>query len=255
MNGARLVAHQIRYEQKAYWRNPASAFFTFAFPVMFLVIFASLNRGARLKALGNISFDQYYVPAIIAFGVMSACYTNLAIALATRRQLGLLKRLRATPLPAWGLLGGMLGNSLVVSFILTALTTTLGILAYGVHAPYHVLPLVVALLVGGATFCALGIAVSTLVPNPDAAPPIVNFPFFILAFISGTFFPVASTSTLARVANYFPLVHFRQAVFAPFDPLQHGSAFAWHDLRTMTIWLVAASLFAVRRFRWEPRRG
>ena len=101
MRSLALVILQIRYEQKLYWRSPSSAMFTFLFPILLLVIFASLNYGATLRALGGISYNQYYVPGIVAFGVISACYSNLAIGLCFRRDSGVLKRIRGTPLPPW----------------------------------------------------------------------------------------------------------------------------------------------------------
>ncbi|MFL6139764.1 MAG: ABC transporter permease [Frankiaceae bacterium] len=250
-----LVAHQVRYEQKNYWRSPQSAFFTFAFPIMFLVIFASLNKGARIKELDDISFNQYYIPSIMAFGLMSACYTNLAIALATRRDEGILKRLRATPLPNWAMFAGLTGNALVTSSILVVLTLGVGVAGYDVHPPYHVLPLVVALLLGVVAFCALGVAVSALVPTAEAAPAIVNFPFFLLTFVSGTFFHVPEGSTLVRIADAFPLIHLNRAVFAPFDPTAHGGGWRWHDLLVLALWAAGGTVVAVRRFRWEPRRS
>ncbi|MEP6463105.1 MAG: ABC transporter permease [Frankiaceae bacterium] len=255
MNDVTLLGHQIRYEQKSYWRNPQSAFFTFAFPIMFLVIFASLNKGERLKDLGNISFNQYYIPAIIAFGVMSACYTSLAIGLANRRESGILKRLRGTPLPVWTYFAGLVVNSVIVSVLLGVLTVGVGVAFYSVHLPYHLAPLLLALILGAATFCALGVAVSTLAPNAEAAPAIVQFPFFALVFISGTFFPAPKGSFISHLAGYFPLVHFTNAVFAPFNPLATGNGFAGHDLLILGLWALGASAVAIRRFRWEPRRG
>ena len=254
MNSVALVGHQVRYEQKTYWRNPQSAFFTFAFPIMFLVIFASLNKGQRIKDLGNISFNQYYIPAIIAFGVMSACYSSLAIGLTNRRESGVLKRLRGTPLPAWTYFSGLLASSVVVCVLLTAITVTVGVFFYNVSAPHHLLPLFVALVLGAVTFSALGVAVSALTPNADAAPAIVQFPFFALAFISGTFFPTPKGSFIAHLAAYFPLVHFTNAVFAPFNPLQRGTGFVAHDLEVLALWAVGSTFVAVRWFRWEPRR-
>jgi len=255
VNDAALVTHQIRYEQKSYWRNPQSAFFTFAFPIIFLVIFASLNKGQRIRDLGNISFNQYYIPAIIAFGVMSACYTSLAIGLTNRRETGILKRLRATPLPAWTYFSGLLANSVIVSVLLTIITVAVGVAFHSVHLPYHLLPLLVAVILGATTFCALGVAVSALAPNADAAPAIVQFPFFALAFISGTFFPAPKGSFIAHLADFFPLVHFTNAVFTPFNPLARGSGFAGRDLLILGLWAVGATVVAVWRFRWEPRRA
>lgn len=257
MKPAALVMHQVRYEQKAYWRNPASAFFTFAFPLVFLVIFASLNNGQTVDFLGGLAFNQYYIPAIIAFGIMSATYTQLAISLSLRRQTGELKRFRSTPLPPWALVGGLLGNSVVVAVLITGLTALLGVVAYGVVFPGHWFALALALLVGAATFCALGVMVSTLVPNADAAPAVVNGVFFPVLFLSGTFSPIRPDSVLARIADAFPVRHFNQAVFAAFDPRgPHGTAhgFAWGDVAVMGLWAVGATLVGVRRFRWEPRR-
>jgi ABC-2 type transport system permease protein len=257
VSAASLALRQVPYEQRSYWRSPVSAFFTFAFPIMFLVIFASLNTGATIGFLGGLKYNQYYIPGILCFGVMSACYTNVAITLAIRREEGILKRLRGTPLPTSSLIGGMLGNSAIITGILVALTAGIGMLFYGVTFPGHWLALVVALLVGALAFCALGIAVSALIPNADAAPAVVNGVFFPILFLSGVFFPVESGSVLSRIADYFPVRHFVNAVFAAFDPrLPHGPThgFAWSDVGAMALWGAVATVVAVRRFRWEPRK-
>ncbi len=257
MSPVRLLGVQVRYEQKAYWRNPASAFFTFAFPLVFLVIFASLNNGSTIDFLGGLAYNQFFIPAIIAFGVISSTYTQIGITLAFRRQTGELKRFRATPLPPSVLIGGLLGSAVLVSLLIFALTTALGILVYGVELPTHYLALALALLVGAASFCALGVAIASLVPNADAAPAVVNGILFPILFLSGTFFPLQPGSVLARIADVFPVSHFTQAVFAAFDPrlpdgLTHG--FAWGDLGILALWGLLGAVVAVRRFRWEPRR-
>ncbi len=257
MTGLRLLVWQVRYEQKSYWRNPASAFFTFAFPLVFLIIFASLNNGSTVRFLGGLSYNQYFIPAIIAFGVISATYSSIAIVLSLRRHTGVLKRFRTTPLPAWAVLGGLVASAAVVSVIITVLTTALGIVAYGVTFPGHYLALIAALVVGATSFCAVGVMVSTFVPNADAAPAVVNAVFFPIVFLSGTFFPVDPNSTVSHIANVFPIRHFNLAVFTAFDPrLPHGTThgFAWGHLGVMAAWGVGAALVAVRRFRWEPNR-
>lgn len=93
---ASSVVRQVRWEQKVYWRNPAAFSFTFAFPLMFLVIFIAINGNDTIDLPGgSVKFAQYYVPAIIAFGLISACYTNLAFTICNRRESGELKRTRA----------------------------------------------------------------------------------------------------------------------------------------------------------------
>ena len=253
----RLLLWQVRYEQKSYWRNPASALFTFAFPLMFLVIFASLNTGATIGFFGSLEYNQYFIPAIIAFGIISATYTQLAITVSLRRQSGALKRARTTPLPAWAVLGGLLLNSVVVAALIAMLTTALGMVAYGVTFPGHYAALALTLAVGAMTFSALGIMIATFVPNADAAPPVVNAVLFPVLFLSGTFFPVAPDATVTRIAELFPVRHFNLATFAAFDPRgPHGIAhgFAWQHIAVMAAWGVACAAIAARRFRWEPKR-
>ena len=249
-----LLVRQVGYEQRTYWRTPSSAFFTFAFPLVLLFIFTTMYRDTSLAALGGVTYAQYFVPGIVAFGVISACYSNLAIVLCFRRDLGVLKRLRGTPLPPWAFMGGHIGSSLVVSALLTAITIAVGIAVYDVRAPSHTGALAVSLVAGAFCFCALGLAVTALIPNAHAAPAVVNGALFPLLFISGTFFPLDPTSGLARVAALFPVGNFQHAVFAAFDPRAGGTAgLQAGDLAAMLLWGAGALVFAVRRFGWEPR--
>jgi ABC-2 type transport system permease protein len=253
-----LSFHQLRYEQKSYWRNPASAVFTFVFPILFLVIFASLNQDTRIDFLGGLSYNQFYVPAILTFGVISATYTNLAMTLTIRRDSGILKRLRGTPLPTSSLLGGLLLNSIVIAAIITVLTMGVGVLFYDVTFPGHWLALIASLGIGAATFCAIGVMITAFVPNADAAPAIVNGILFPILFLSGVFYPLKPDSVLSHIANIFPIRHIVNAVFTAFDPrLPHGPTHGWavNDLLVLAAWGVGATLVSVRRFRWEPRTG
>src|SRR5215470_6616216 len=106
-----LVTHQVGYEQLSFWRNPQSAVFTFVFPVLFVTIMGALfGSVGKSSYFGGLSALQYYVPTIAALSVLGSCYGQLAVALATRRQNGILKRVRATPLPAWAYFAGLLAH-------------------------------------------------------------------------------------------------------------------------------------------------
>jgi ABC-2 type transport system permease protein len=249
-----VLLRQIRYEQKFYWRSPSSAVFTFAFPILLLVIFGTLNQRQTVAALGGISYNQFYVPGIVAFGVISACYTNLAISLCFRRDAGVLKRIRGTPLPPWVFMAGNIGSSLVVSLLLVALTTSVGVLFYNVTFPGRWSAFLLTLVVGAFCFCALGLAVTVVISTATASPAIVNGVLFPLLFISGTFYPVQATSVLGRIASAFPIRHFELAVFAVFDPRRAGSGIDPASLLVMLGWGIAALIVAVKRFRWEPRQ-
>ncbi len=255
MSDVALVLRQVRFEQRSFWRNPASAFFAFAFPLMFLVIFGSLNKGARIESMGNIPYNAYYVPALITFGVIGACMTNISMTVSIRRDSGVLKRVRGTPLPAWVFMAGLIGSSAVVGAVLAALITAAGMLFYGVSAPAHPATLLLVLLIGGGCFCALGLALSALIPNAEAAPAITNAVVLPLLFISGTFYPLDPSSTLSQIANWFPMRHFALAVFSAFDPQGTHGGLPATDLLWMIGWGLVGLAVAVRRFQWEPRRS
>lgn len=255
MNDLRLVAQQVRYEQKSYWRNPAAAFFTFAFPLMFFFILVSIAGGnVDAEDLGpGVKLSQYYTPSILGYAVMSACFLQIALGLARLRDSGVLKRFRGTPLPAWVYVAGIIGNSIIVTSLLSAVCILFARLVYGVHFHAGDVPaLIVTIAIAAIVFCALGIAVSSIVPNADAAPPIVNLPYFILVFISGTYFPVSGN--LGKIAGYFPLRPFITAMYRVFDPLRQGGVWAGHDLLVLASWGAGATVFAARHFSWAPRR-
>jgi ABC-2 type transport system permease protein len=250
----RGTLRQVGWEQRTFWRNPSSAAFTFAFPLLFLVVFIAINGNDTVTLPGGrVPFAQFYVPAIVAFGLISASYTNLAFTLSIRRDNGLLKRVRGTPLRPAVYLAGLGGNVVVVSVILTALVTLLGIVAYGVTFPNRYLGLLVALAFGGFCFAAVGSMVSTFVPNEDAAPAIINFVLFPMLFISGTFGRIDATSALGRIASVFPVWHLNKLLEAVFNPHASGTGIVASDVAVLAAWGVGALVVAAVRFRWEPR--
>ena len=244
-----LLWHQIRYEQLSFWRNPQSAFFTFAFPVVIIMVFGALFRGASGSSyFYGLSALQYYVPTIAALSVLGSCYSQLAIVLAMRRQNGILKRVRATPLPAWTYFLGLLAHCIMVSVVDVALIVGVGRL-FGVPLPTHWPAITAALVLGAASFCALGVAVATLIRNSEAAPAVVQIVLFPLLFISGTYMPIHS-EVLNRVSGALPVRPFNQALLGPFA--QHTGP-DWRNLGVLLAWGAAGAFVAVRRFRWDPR--
>jgi ABC-2 type transport system permease protein len=253
-----LVGAQVRYENKSYWRNPLATVFTFAFPLVLFVILVGVTKGATdTKDLGpGVHLPQYLTPSVLAYAVMSATFVFMTLTLVRQRESGVLKRMRGTPLPAWALIGGVIGNALIIATLLSVVCVGFAVTAYGVSLPAsHILPLVVTIAVGAAAFCALGVGVSSFIPNVDAAPAMVNVPFFLIVFISGTYFPV--TGTMAHIASWLPLRPFTVAlyyhVFNPFAT--HSSGWAPHQLESLALWGVGGAIVAIRRFKWAPNRG
>ena len=124
-----LVGWQIRYEQRAYWRNRGRGIITFVFPLMFLVVFASLNNGRHLDSLGGIAYNDFFVPGILAYGVIATTYVNMAISTAILRDQGILKRMQGTPLPTWAYVAARIGSTVAIVGLMTALVLGLDVAA------------------------------------------------------------------------------------------------------------------------------
>ncbi len=257
MSGLRLALRQVGYENRSMRRNPASAFFTAIFPLIFLVVFTAVfgNREIPVEG-GTTSMATYYVASIAAYSVINACYTNVAMNVAFAQDLGQLKRLRGTPLPAWALLGGKVLHAVLIGLVLVVIVAAFGWVFYGVDLPTRTLPAaLLALAVGSAAFAAMGIAVATIVPNSDAAPAVVNGIMLPLTFISDLFIPMQSAPEwLTTFASLFPLRHMAIAVRTAFNPFESGLGYEPMHLAIVAAWGLAAALFASRYFRWEPRR-
>jgi ABC-2 type transport system permease protein len=258
MSDLGLTLRQVRFTNKAFWRNPASAFFTFAFPLMFLVIFTSLlGSGTTTVAPGiEITQSTYYVASMAAFAVITACYTNVAISVTFNRDAGILKRTRGTPLPAWAYLAARVIHALIVSIILVVITVAFGVAFYHADIPSGVglLQFLAVLGVGAMSFAALGLALTSIIPNADASPPIVNASILPLLFLSGTFFPIGehAPAWVKQVGRIFPVKHFTDAMLASF----YGKpfTFAWSDVLVIGVWGLVGLALAARFFSWEPRR-
>jgi len=251
-----LSLSQVRYVNKAFWRNPSRAFFTLAFPLMFLVIFTAL-LGNNTVHLGSVTIKSstYYVAAMAAFAVITACYSNMAMTMAFQRDAGILKRIDGSPLPRRSFLASRILHSVLVALLLVAITAAFGRLFYQAHIPrgLELADFLVMLVVGAAAFCALGLAVTAIIPNSDAAPAIVNASILPLLFLSGIFIPFGNSTPawIEWVARFFPVRHFAQGMLAGFV----GTPFRWSDVLVVAAWGLAGLVLSVRYFAWEPRTG
>jgi ABC-2 type transport system permease protein len=254
VNGIALALRQVRYENRAFWRNPIAAFFTFFFPLMFMVIFNVLFGGGRGIG-GGLRVADFYTPGVIVFGVITATYTNIAMLVTGARDLGILKRIRGTPLPPWAFLAGKIMHAVLLAFVLVVIVAAFGYVFYAVHLPIERLPaLILTLAIGAGSFCALGLAIAGLIPNADSAPAIVQFSILPLNFISNIFVDMRDAPDwINTVSEIFPIRHFADAMLGIWNPLLSGSGFYWTDLGVMAAWGVAGVLIAMRFFTWEPR--
>lgn len=254
MSAVSSTLSQVNFVNKAFWRNPSRAFFTFAFPLMFLVIFTALLGNSTVN-IGHqtITTSTYYVSAMAAFGLITACYSNIAMTMTFQRESGILKRIHGTPLPSAAFLGARVVHALFMGVLLVVITAGFGALFYDVTVPsgLSLVRFLVMLVVGAMAFCALGLAVSGFVPNADAAPAVVNASILPLLFLSGIFVPFGNSTPdwIVWIARVFPVRHFAAGMQAGFL----GTTFHWNDVLVVAAWGVGGLLVAMRFFRWEPR--
>ena len=256
MNDLSLMLRQIWYINKAFVRNPASLFFTLIFPLMFLVIFTVIfGNGHILVSPGHtVRVATFYVPSISSFSVITACYTNIAISLTFLRDSGALKRIHGSPLPVWSYMFARILHAIVLAIILVVICAAFGAAFYGATLPTSTLPaFALTVVVGAATFSILGVAISSFVPNADAAPAVVNGTVLPLLFISNVFIPLESPPQWLDIAGkIFPVRHFADALINSFFQLS-GSGLRVNDLIVIAVWGLAGLVVALRFFQWEPR--
>jgi ABC-2 type transport system permease protein len=246
-----LVGWQVRYEQRAYWRNRGRGVFTFVFPVMLLVIFASLDTGAHIASRGNIAYDDFFIPGILAYGVITTTFVNLAMGTAILRDNGVLKRMQGTPLPRWAYVVARILSASLVTLTMTIVVLGLGVAVYGLDFSLGQLPaLILTLLLGTAVFTTLGIGITRFIPSAETGPVIVNLLIWPLSFISNIWFPIDSLpKVLKTIADIFPIRALANALQYVFDPRHHGSYLDASSLRNLAIWAVIGVYLMVKFLR------
>lgn len=254
MNAAALTLSQLHYVNKAYWRNPAAAFFAVAYPLMFLVIFTAIFRNSDVQfGAGRVNEATYYVPGIAALAVITVCFNNIAVAITFQRDSGVLKRTNGTPLPSAVFFGARILHAMLVSVLLVVITAAFGHIFYNADIPSGaaLFRTLVMLIVGSAAFCALGFAMASIIPNADASLPIVNAVILPLLFLSGVFIPLGNDAPtwMMWIGRIFPVHHFLTAMQAGFL----GGPFDWTDVVVVAVWGIGGLVFAMRFFRWTPR--
>lgn len=252
-----VAAHQFRYDLRAFSRNRQAQFFTLALPVLFLIIFASVFGGhGRTVAVdgGRIDTSTLYVPGIMTLGIIAAAFINLVIAVTAQRESGVLKRRRATPVPARAIIAGRALTAVVTALGTAAVLLAIGWAAFGVPVPTRTAPaLAITVVVGAVSFCCLGYALASIIHDQDAAQPVTQAVMLPLYFISGVFVPTSSLPHwLVQTAGLFPVRHLAAALLTAYNPHTAGAGFAPVDLFVVAAWGAAGLLVALRRFSWSP---
>lgn len=249
-----LFVHQLRAEQRLYWRSRELAFFTFLFPLLLFVLLDSVYGDDVVKG-EHVKASSYLLAGMLGYGVASTAFAGLGIVLVLRRESGILKRVRATPLPPPTYLLGVIVSTVIVYAIEAAALIVLARAVYGIELHTRWLSLVVALLLGALSFAALGIALTGWIRSGEGSSAVVNAIYLPVTFLSGAFVsPHEYPRFLEVIAEVLPLTYFirlmRDVV------LRNQSIWSsWESAVVVAAWGLAGLLLSIRGFRWTPREG
>jgi ABC-2 type transport system permease protein len=248
----RLFVHEVRTEQKLFWRNREAAFFTFLLPIIFFLVFGSIYGDSTIKE-EHLRAAPFLEAGMIGYGVASTAFAGLAITMVIRREGGVLKRIRATPLPPWTYLVAVLVSTFLVFLVEAALIIVIGRLLFAVGLPNRPFSLLVVLVLGAVAFAAMGLGLTGYVRSAEGSSAVVNFVYLPMAIISGTFLsPKGYPSFLRAIAEVLPLTYYTKLTR---DVMVHHHH-VWADLGSIAIvllWGAIGLVAAIRGFRWEPR--
>jgi ABC-2 type transport system permease protein len=249
-----LLAHQLRFDLLTARRNRRTQFFSIALPLLLLVTFAGLFGTDTVTVAGGASTaaNRASVPGIMGLAILTSSFIALLMSVVAQRQAGVLKRRRATPVPAAILIVSRAASVMVTSLAACLLLLLVADVAYGLAPPSGwIAPVLLSVILGSLCFSGIGFAVSAFVKSADSAGPIVQVILLPLQMISGVYFPASELpGWLHTIANIFPLAHLVDALQHAF--LATGASVAWGDLAVMAAWAVGGAAIAARTFRWLP---
>ena len=247
----RLYRHQLKWEQLLFWRSRESAVFVFLFPILLFTLLTAVYNG---HIYGHPA-SWALLAGMIGYGAANTAFAGLAITLVSRREVGILKRIRATPLPPAVYLTAVLCSITFVFAIQVASLFVLGRVLKSTPWPSHLVSLALTLALGAAAFAALGLAITGFIRSLEGSSAVLNVIVLPMAFLTGSFGPTRHYPKVLRaigdVLPLKPLLDLINGIYL------HGQQL-W-DKPTAVALLAGWGLFgmavALRTFRWVPREG
>jgi ABC-2 type transport system permease protein len=247
----KLFSHQLRWEQLLFWRSREAAVFVFLFPLLLFTLLVSVYNG---RIQGKPA-PWALLAGMLGYGAANTAFAGLALTLVSRRELGILKRIRSTPLPSAVYLTAVLVSILVVFAIQATSLFVLGSILKSTPWPHNFVSMVLALALGAAAFAALGLAITGFIRSLEGSSAVVNLIVLPMAFLSGSFGPTRRYPPYLRaIGDVLPLKYLVDAINAIY---LHGKQL-WDKPTSVAVllaWGILGAAIALRRFRWEPREG
>jgi ABC-2 type transport system permease protein len=248
----RLFLHELRAQQLLFWRNREAAFFSFLFPIILLVLLGSVYGDDEIDGVRG---STYLLAGLIGYGVAAAAFASLAITLVVRREAGLLKRVRGTPLSPGIYLAAVIASIVIVIGLQAAAQVLIGYFLLDADAPASPASFVVVLALGAAAFAALGVAITAVIRSAEGSSAVVNAIYLPMAFISGAFFsPSDLPQFLEAVSEVLPLTYLLRLIRSTFIEGEVLSS-SPGAIAAVVVWGSVGLVVALRMFRWEPREG
>jgi ABC-2 type transport system permease protein len=242
-------AHELRYQQLAFWRSRESAVFVFIFPLLLYALLGSVYD----ETIDDLPAGDVLLAGLLGYGCANTAFAGLAISLVIRRESGILKRIRSTPLPAPVYAGATLSSVLVTFVLQTIALFALGRLLFDASLPDRPGSLALAVLFGAVAFAGLGLGAAALIRSDEGASAVVNVILLPMAFLSGSFGPTRDfPDWLQTIADVLPLKHYLEIV----NGIYLADESFWSDpgsLAMVALWGLLGLAIAWRRFGWEPR--
>jgi ABC-2 type transport system permease protein len=247
----RLFFHQLRWDQLVFWRSREAAVFVFLFPLLLFALLTAVYNG---RIYGRPA-SWALLAGMLGYGAANTAFAGLALILISRRELGILKRIRATPLPTAAYLAAVLTSIMIVFALQAASLFVLGRLLKSTPWPTHFLSLVLALALGAATFAGLGLAITGFVRSLEGSSAVLNVIVLPMAFLSGSFGATRHYPRALRIlGDVLPLKYLLDAINAIY---LHGQEL-WDEPTAVSVlagWGLFGIAVALWKFRWEPREG
>jgi ABC-2 type transport system permease protein len=244
-----VFVHQLRSEQLVFWRSREAAFFIFLFPLLLFVLLGSVYTGR----IYGVPAAEALLAGLVGYGCANTAFAGLAIQLVIRRENGILKRLRATPLPPATYVTSLLVSTLIVFALQTLALFLLGRALHSTPFPSDWGSFVAAIVIGAAVFAALGTAIASVIRSAEGSSAVVNAILLPMAFLSGAFGSTLHYPAFLRaIGDVLPLKYFINLVNAVY---LHGHG-VWtqpEDLAVLAGWGAFGLVFTIYKFRWEPR--
>lgn len=251
-SAAALVDAQFRHTQTILWRDLSSVFFAVAFPVILVAVIPLVNGGGDRELPTGQPLGTFYAATMAVYGAAVTAYVNMPQGIAEDRERGVLKRMRATPLPTWALLTGRILGALMVAVLTLAVIIVVTAVLYRPPVPAGWPVAIVAFVVATVCFAVLGLAVASLVRSAQAGIGVSLGTLLPLSFVSDIFVVgVTFPPWLDAIAWSFPLRHAARAMTDATLPDAGAWGFSWQHLGVMLVWTAVGAVVVALRFRWE----